>query len=131
MSNIPEGIKYTKTHEWIRMEDDYTGMCGITDHAQDMLSFILYIELSSSGMEVRQDEQVSVLESDKAISKVYAPVSGRIIEVNMLLEGSPGLINKDPYGDGWIFRIELKDKYELDYLMSAEEYDAYIEAGEK
>lgn len=128
MSSIPEDCRYTKDHEWIRMEDEFVGTCGISDHAQEMLTDIVFVELPESGMEVAQGEQVAVVESVKAVSNVYAPVSGRIVEVNDALVDSPGLINSDPYGDGWMFKIEIKSAIELESLMDAESYAAHVEA---
>lgn len=130
MSNIPENLKYTKTHEWIDMQDTYVGVCGITDHAQEMLTDIVFVELPEVGIEVKAGEQVAVVESVKAVSDVYAPVSGRITEVNKLLEDKPELLNSDPYGEGWIYKIDIKDKYELDELMDAAAYAEHVAQGE-
>ena len=130
MSNIPENLKYTKTHEWIDVQDTYAGVCGITDHAQEMLTDIVFVELPDVGIEVKAGEQVAVVESVKAVSDVYAPVSGRITEVNKLLEDKPELLNSDPYGEGWIYKIDIKDKYELDELMDAAAYAEHVAQGE-
>ncbi len=130
MSHIPEDLKYTKDHEWIRMEDDFNATCGITDHAQEMLTDIVFVELPGAGMEIGQGEQVAVVESVKAVSNVYAPVSGRITEVNSALEDAPELVNSDPYGEGWLFKIEVKDKRELEQLMNADAYSTHVESGE-
>lgn len=126
MSSIPEELRYTKESEWIRMDDDFTGTCGITDHAQEMLTDIVFVELPDVGIEVKQGEQVAVVESVKAVSNVYAPVSGKIVEVNSALEDSPELLNSDPYGDGWIYKIEIKNKTELEGLLTAEQYGEHI-----
>lgn len=128
MSNIPDDCRYTKDHEWIRMEDEFNGICGITDHAQEMLTDIVFVELPEAGMEVAQGAQVSVVESVKAVSNVYAPVSGKITKVNEALLDSPGLINSDPYGEGWMFKIEVKSTIELDSLMDAERYTSHVES---
>ena len=128
MSHIPEDLKYTKDSEWIRMDDEFSATCGITDHAQEMLTDIVFVELPEPGMEVARGEQVGVVESVKAVSNVYSPVSGRISDVNRALEGSPELLNGDPYGEGWIFRIEVKSPGELDDLMDADAYAAHIES---
>ncbi|HNU91431.1 MAG TPA: glycine cleavage system protein GcvH [Spirochaetota bacterium] len=128
MSHIPDDLKYTKDSEWIRMDDEFTATCGITDHAQEMLTDIVFVELPEPGMEVAGGEQVAVVESVKAVSNVYSPVSGRISEVNRALEGSPELLNGDPYGEGWMFKIEMKAPRELDGLMDAAAYAAHIES---
>lgn len=130
MSAIPDNVKYTKEHEWIRMEDEFIGACGITDHAQEMLTDIVFVELPNVNTEVSKGEQVAIVESVKAVSDVYSPVSGRIVEVNSALEDSPELINSDPYGEGWIFKIELKHPNELDELMSDTTYSEFVESGD-
>jgi glycine cleavage system H protein len=129
MSSIPEDLKYSKDHEWIRMMDEFNGVCGITDHAQEMLTDIVFVELPQLDMDVNVREQVAVVESVKAVSDVYSPVSGRTIEVNNELEESPELINNDPYGKGWIFKIEVKHPKELDELMDPAAYGEYVESG--
>ncbi|MCX8123101.1 MAG: glycine cleavage system protein GcvH [Spirochaetes bacterium] len=130
MSTIPENLKYTKTHEWVELQENYTCKCGITDHAQEMLTDIVFVELPEVGIEVKAGEQVAVVESVKAVSDVYAPVSGRIVEVNKTLEDSPDLINTDPYGEGWIFVIDMKDKNELDDLLDANAYADHVASGD-
>lgn len=129
MSTIPEHCKYTKTHEWIDVQDGLTGVCGITDHAQEMLTDIVFVELPEVGTEVKAGEQAAVVESVKAVSDVNAPVSGRIIEVNKQLEDQPDLINSDPYGEGWIFKVDIKYKNECDELMDAAAYSDYAGKG--
>lgn len=129
MSSIPEELKYTKDHEWIRMDDEFKGTCGITDHAQEMLTDIVFVELPEAGIEVAQGEQVVVVESVKAVSNVYAPVSGKVIEVNKSLESSPELVNNDPYGEGWIFKMDIKSRAELDALMDDGQYREHVESG--
>jgi len=130
MSIIAEDVKYTKTHEWIRADADVMkGTCGITDHAQEMLTDIVFVELPEKGTAVEKGQQVGVVESVKAVSDVYAPVSGVIAEVNTRLEESPELINNDPYGEGWIFTIEIKNSGEYDELMDAPAYEGYVESG--
>jgi len=130
MSSIPEDLKYTKDHEWIRIIDDFTGVCGITDHAQEMLTDIVFVELPEIDIETGMGEQIAVVESVKAVSDVYSPVSGKIIEVNLEIEDSPELINSDPYGNGWIFKIEIKKPDELDELMDSNQYSNHVETGE-
>ncbi len=130
MSSIPEGIKYTKDHEWARLEGDFVVTCGITDHAQEMLTDIVFVELPEKGDEVKQGQQIAVVESVKAVSDVYAPVGGRVVDVNMKLEDSPELLNSDPYGEGWIFKIEMSSKEELDELMDEKAYAEHLESGD-
>ena len=131
MSEIPEELRYTPDHEWILMEDEFNGRCGITDYAQEMLTDIVFVELPEIGFEVRKGDPVAVVESMKSVSDVFAPVSGRIIAVNTTLEDSPGLINTSPYDRGWIFRIEVTDRYEFDQLMDADGYQEYLETGDR
>jgi len=130
MSNILEDLKYTKDHEWIRMVDKFTAECGITDHAQDLLTDIVFVELPEVDLEVGAEDQIAVVESVKAVSDVYSPLTGRIMEVNESLEDAPEQINSSPYEDGWIFKLEIKDKTEFDELMSSDEYKVYVESGE-
>jgi glycine cleavage system H protein len=130
MSDIPKDLRYTEEHEWVRMEGS-VGVCGITDYAQEMLTDIVYVELPEVDIEIAQGEQVAVVESVKAVSDVYAPLTGTIVEINEELEDSPEMVNDDPYGEGWIFKIELEDDGELEELMDAEEYAAFIESMEE
>ena len=131
MSRIPENLKYSKDHEWIAVDDEaLNGTCGITDHAQEMLTDIVFVELPEKGTEVEKGVRVAVVESVKAVSDVYAPVSGVITEVNSELENSPELINSDPYSDGWIFKISIKNTGELDDLMDADAYEAHAASGD-
>jgi len=130
MSDIPKDLKYTEEHEWVRMEGS-VGVCGITDYAQEMLTDIVYVELPEVDIEIGQGEQVAVVESVKAVSDVYAPLSGTIVEINEELEDSPEMLNDDPYGEGWIFKIEVEDDNEQEGLMDAEEYAAFIESMEE
>ncbi|MBN1880651.1 MAG: glycine cleavage system protein GcvH [Deltaproteobacteria bacterium] len=130
MSDIPKDLKYTEEHEWVRMEGS-VGVCGITDYAQEMLTDIVYVELPEVDIEIGQGEQVAVVESVKAVSDVYAPLTGTIVEINEELEDSPEMVNDDPYGEGWIFKIEIENDDELEELMDAEEYAAFIESMEE
>ena len=118
---------YTKEHEWIGIEDNI-GTIGITDYAQNALGDITYVELPQEGQEVDQFEQFVSVESVKAASDIYCPLSGRVIEVNGKLEDNPALVNKDCYGKGWIAKIEIKDSDEASNLMSADDYRTYIES---
>lgn len=130
MSGIPKELKYSKDHEWIKRYHGNIGTCGITDHAQEMLTDVVFVELPSVGLEVRRGDRVAVVESVKAVSDVYSPATGKVIEVNTELEESPDLINSDPYGEGWIFRLDLEDVDELDSLMDASAYQRHVETGD-
>jgi glycine cleavage system H protein len=127
MSLIPDDLRYTDHHEWTRMTEDYIVIIGITDHAQEQLSDIVFVELPEKDVEVKQGEQIGIVESVKAISDLLSPVSGRIVEVNRELEDSPELINSDPYGDGWIYKIDVRDMNEFYGLMDSNEYSERVE----
>lgn len=122
MSNIPSELRYLSSHEWIRVEDNDTAYVGITDHAQDSLGDLVFVEMPEVGDELKAGEEAGVVESVKAASDIYAPMSGEVIAVNESLEDSPELINNDPYGDGWIYQLRLSNKAEWDELLSAEDY---------
>ncbi|MCP5344076.1 MAG: glycine cleavage system protein GcvH [Pseudomonadales bacterium] len=122
MSSFPEDLKYTATHEWVRVEADGSVVMGITDHAQELLGDIVFIELPEDGKEVAAEAEMSVVESVKAASDIYAPVSGKIIEVNKALLDAPEIVNSSPYGDGWFCRIQPANAAELDALLSADAY---------
>jgi len=124
---IEENFLYTKEHEWVSIEDNIATM-GITEYAQDALGDVTYVELPQEESEVEQFEQFVSVESVKAASDIYAPMGGRVTEVNRKLEDTPGLINKDCYGKGWIAKIEVRDMDESTNLMSAEEYRNYLES---
>jgi glycine cleavage system H protein len=125
--DFPEDLKYTREHEWAKFEEDGVVVVGITDYAQESLGEIVYVELPDEGSQVSQGEAFGVVESTKAVSDLYAPVSGAVVEVNDTLLDSPELINEDPYEDGWLIRIELSDPREKVKFMSATEYQSYIE----
>lgn len=120
-----QGLYYTKEHEWAQIQDNIATI-GITDHAQESLGEITYVELPSNGTEVSAGAEMATAESSKAASDIYAPISGKIIETNSDLETSPELINEDCYGKGWLCKIEIKDKAELDKLMDADGYEEYL-----
>lgn len=122
---IPGELKYAKTHEWIKEEGE-VGTVGITDYAQEQLSDVVFAELPLIGRIVSQGEAAAVVESVKSASDIYAPISGEVIEVNKELENKPGLINEQPYGNGWIFKLKMQNPKELDSLLSAEEYEKSI-----
>lgn len=128
MSNNPAELKYVDSHEWIRSEGDGVVSIGITDHAQDLLGDVVFVELPEVGSDVATGDESGVVESVKAASDIYAPVSGEVVAINEELEDSPEMVNSDPYGDGWFFKVKLSDESELESLMSADEYAAHCEA---
>ena len=124
----PDHLRYTREHEWVDVEGDIATI-GITDHAQDQLGDIVYLELPDEGDDVERGKPFGVVESVKAVSDIYAPLSGTVSKVNQALVDSPETLNTSPYGDdGWLVKIEVADPDELDELMSAEDYKAYVEA---
>ncbi|MGI6364871.1 MAG: glycine cleavage system protein GcvH [Bacillota bacterium] len=122
---IPQELKYTKEHEWVKVEGNKV-IIGVTDYAQHQLGDIVFVELPDVDDEVSSGDSIVVLESVKAAADVYAPVDGVIVEVNEGLEDDPALVNTDPYGDGWLVAIELADEAELDGLLTAEEYQQFV-----
>ncbi|HSB71398.1 MAG TPA: glycine cleavage system protein GcvH [Candidatus Methylomirabilis sp.] len=123
----PADLKYTKEHEWIKREGD-KGRVGITHHAQNALGDVVFVELPKVGRAVRQMETFGVVESVKAVSDLYSPSSGEVVEVNGALEGKPELVNQDCYGAGWMIVVKLANPKELDALMDAKAYEAYLAA---
>jgi glycine cleavage system H protein len=126
MNNIPTNCKYTKTHEWARMESDGTVTIGITDHAQDALGDIVFIELPENGKEVSTAKEFGVVESVKSASDIFSPVSGKVVAINDKAVAGPALLNTDPQGEGWLIRVAIKDKNEFDNLMDAKSYEAFL-----
>ena len=126
-SSIPEDNRYAKSHEYAHPEGD-VALVGITEYAQKELGDVVMVELPAVGTQVDANEEMGTIESVKAVSDLFAPVSGEVIEINETLTDKPELVNTDPYGDGWLVKIRMSDPTELDELMSAEEYDEYIEA---
>lgn len=124
MSNTPSELKYASSHEWARLEEDGTITIGITDHAQNALGDVVFVELPDVGAVLHAGQEAGVVESVKAASDIYAPVSGTVIAVNSTLDESPETINADPYTDGWFFKLKPSDADELDELLDA---DSYIE----
>ncbi|MDA3914514.1 glycine cleavage system protein GcvH [Oleiagrimonas sp.] len=127
MSDIPGDLKFLKSHEWARLEDDGLVRVGISDHAQEQLGDLVYVELPEVGAHVTPDSGCAVVESVKAASDVYAPVSGEVVEVNEALDDAPESINDDAYGEGWIFVIRPDDKSDLDALLDPDVYAELIE----
>ena len=127
MSQIPGELKFLKSHEWVRSESDGRATVGISDHAQGLLGDLVYVELPAVGDSVTAGNPVAVVESVKAASDVYSPVSGTVVAVNDALSDKPETINEDAYGQGWLFVVELADKAELDALLDADAYAAVLE----
>lgn len=123
--DVPRELRYTKTHEWVRVEGKIATI-GITDFAQEQLSGLTFVELPEVGDEIEAEDEVGVVESVKAASDVYAPVSGKVVEVNKALADTPELVNSDPYGEGWLFKVRMSNPKELDTLMDADEYEESI-----
>jgi glycine cleavage system H protein len=130
MSKLRDDLKYNQSHEWVRDNGDGTVTVGITDHAQELLGDLVFVELPDLGKTVSSGGECGVVESVKAASDVYSPLSGEVVGVNEILSGSPEVINQDPYGDGWIFKLKPSDPAELDGLMDAAAYQALVEAEE-
>lgn len=128
MSDIPNELRYVRSHEWARLEEDGTVTVGITDHAQDALGDVVFVELPEVGQPVAGGEEAGVVESVKAASDIYAPVSGTVVAVNEALEDAPEKVNQDPYGDGWFFKIEPDDAADLEDLLDAEGYGEYLDS---
>ena len=127
MSNIPGDLKFLSSHEWVRVESDGTITVGISDHAQDLLGDIVFVELPEVGQSIDAESDTAIVESVKAASDIYSPLSGEVIEVNSLLEDQPEIINSSPYEDGWFFKLNPIDLGELDNLLSPEDYSDVCE----
>jgi len=127
MSNVPSELKYVSSHEWIRDEGDGVVTVGITDYAQESLGDVVFVETPDIGAELAAGDDAGVVESVKAASDIYAPLSGTVLEVNEELEDAPENVNNDPYGDGWFFKLKLSDLAELEDLLSADEYQEQCE----
>jgi glycine cleavage system H protein len=123
---FPKELRYSREHEWVAVEENIATI-GITDYAQDQLGDVVYVELPAMGTPVTKDEAFGVVESVKAVSDIYAPVSGTVTEVNVSLPDSPETVNEDPYGDAWMIRVEMSDPGEIDDLMTAAQYKKFVE----
>jgi glycine cleavage system H protein len=123
---IPENLKYSKTHEWVRVEND-VAVIGITDHAQSELGDVVYLSLPEVGRILKYDEPFGEVESVKAVSELYSPLSGEVIEVNTTIIDSTEVVNEDPYGRGWLIKVRMSDPSELDKLMDADAYAKHCE----
>ena len=127
MSEIPSELRFAESHEWAERLDDGLVRVGISDHAQEQLGDLVFVELPEEGAEISQGEACAVVESVKAASDIYAPLSGEIVKVNEDLADNPETVNNDPYGDGWLFTVKPSDEGELDELMDAEGYAEHLE----
>lgn len=127
MSQVPSELRYLASHEWVRVENSGIAYVGITDHAQDAMGDLVFVEMPEVGSTVTAGEEAGVVESVKAASDIYSPVSGEVVAINEQLEDSPEMVNSDPYGDGWLFQVKISDASELDELLSADEYQEKIE----
>ena len=125
MANVPEGLFYSKDHEWLRVEGE-TGTVGITDHAQGSLGDVVYVELPKAGETFAAHDTFGSVESVKAVSELFLPAGGEVTEVNESLNDEPETVNNDPYGEGWMLRVRLSNRGEVDSLLSAAEYEDYI-----
>lgn len=126
MSNVPAELRYSKSHEWLRLESDGTAVVGISDYAQNSLGDITYVQLPKVGTALKAGQTFGVVESVKAASDLYAPVSGTVTEVNSTLDGAPETVNRDPYGEGWIMKLKLTDAAEATALLDAAAYEQSI-----
>jgi glycine cleavage system H protein len=127
MSTIPEDLKYLATHEWVQLGEDNIVTVGITDHAQDLLGDVVFVELPEVGSVLAAGDEAGVVESVKAASDIFCPLTGEVIAVNESLEDAPELVNNAPYDDGWFFKIRISEPVELDDLLSAEDYATVCE----
>ncbi len=123
--NIPENLKYTKDHEWLRIEGEFA-FVGITDYAQSQLGDVAFVDVTTEGETLEKEESIGTIEAVKTVSDVFMPVSGDILELNPALEGDPALINSDPYGEGWIVKIKMTDPSEVSDLLDAKAYEDYL-----
>ena len=126
MSNIPSELRFAKTHEWAELLEDGAVRVGVSDHAQEQLGDLVFVELPEQGETITRGEACAVVESVKAASDIYAPITGEVVSVNETLNDSPETVNNDPYGDGWLFTVKPADDNEIDELMDAEAYGEHI-----
>ncbi|MDA8646641.1 glycine cleavage system protein GcvH [Porticoccaceae bacterium] len=127
MSRMPSDLSYAESHEWLRLEGDGTALVGVTDHAQDALGDVVYVELPEIGARIDAGAEVAVVESVKAASDIYAPVTGEILLINDALEDQPDLVNSSPYADGWLFSVRLDNPEEVQAMLDADAYQAVID----
>ncbi len=129
MSNIPEELKYSKDHEWVKVDGDVATV-GITDYAQDSLGDVVYVELPNEGENFKSHDAFGSVESVKAVSEIFTPIAGEIVETNEGLNDAPEVVNDDPYGDAWLVKIKMDNSGELDELLSSEEYGEFLKSEE-
>ena len=129
MTNPPD-LRYSEEHEWIRLESDNVAVIGITAYASQELGDVVFVELLEADVEITQFGQCGEIESVKAVSEIYSPVSGRVLECNEQLQASPELVNDSPYGDGWLVKLEISDPSEMDKLMTSDQYETFLAAEE-
>ena len=127
MANVPENLHYSKDHEWVRVEGD-TAVIGITDHAQEQLGDVVYVELPKAGESFAANESFGSVESVKAVSEIFTPLSGAVIDANASLNDEPEKVNQNPYGEGWMIKIKMSDRNEVDSLLAAAEYEDFTKA---
>ena len=127
MSNIPAELRYAASHEWVRPEGNGVFTVGITEHAQELLGDMVFLDLPDEGDQIAMGDDIAVAESVKAASDVYAPITGEVVAVNEDLEDSPELVNSDPYGDGWMFKVKIEDESEVESVLDADGYAESIE----
>ena len=127
MSEVPADLRYTRSHEWVKDNGDGTVTVGITDHAQEALGDIVFVETPEVGRQVGAEEACAVVESVKAASDIYAPIAGKVVDANQVLADTPDAINQGPYGDGWIFALRPKDPGDMDHLLDATAYQAIVD----
>ena len=127
MSNIPSELLYTSEHEWAKADNEGNILIGITDHAQEAMGEIVYVDLPEANTEVTKDETFGVVESTKSVSDLYAPLSGVVVEINTIPMDSPEVVNEDPYDEGWLIKVKPGDAAELDDLMTAQQYEDFVE----
>ena len=128
MSNLPNELKYASSHEWARLEDDGTVTVGITDHAQQALGDVVFVEIETEDEDLDSAAVFGTVEAVKTVSDLFMPLAGKVIEVNAALEGDPELVNKDPYGDGWMIKLKCSDLSQAENLMSADDYKTLVGA---
>jgi glycine cleavage system H protein len=127
MANVPDNLHYSKDHEWVRVEGD-TAVIGITDHAQEQLGDVVYVELPKAGEDFAAHDSFGSVESVKAVSEIFTPISGKVAEVNHSLADEPEKVNKDPYGEGWMIKMKMNKSGEVDSLLTAAEYEDFTKA---